>query len=176
MVTVMRLPWLLLALTLFACRGKESDSEPSPVVSATPSAAVSVPLDRLAPGELAPGKSQVFGFDIPKEMEIKSRGIDRVVLEGEVDANAVVTYVRDRVIVSHVELGAGRTIFPQARIRQGAPDRVYQLEVVPIRRLTQLVIEDVTPKPDPGNLSQEERWKRAGRGPDGKPIRDDLLK
>ncbi len=171
----MRPSWVLLALALSACRSKESDPEPLPASSAPPPAA-SVPVDRLAPGELAPGKSQVFGFDIPKEMEIKSRGIDRVVLEGEVDANAVVTYVRDRVVVSHVELGAGRTIFPRARIRQGAPDRVYQLEVVPIRRLTQLVIQDVTPQPDPGNLSQEERWRRAGRGPDGKPIRDDLLK
>jgi hypothetical protein len=118
----------------------------------------------------------VFGFDIPKEMEIRSQSTDRVVLEGEVEANSVVTYVRDRVAVSHVELGAGRTIFPRARIKQGLPDRIYQLEVVPIRRQTQLVIEDVTPRPDPGNLSQEERWQRAGRGPDGKPVRDDLLK
>ncbi len=102
--------------------------------------------------------------------------MDRVVLQGEVDANAVVTYVRDRVAVSHVELGAGRTIFPQARIRQGLPERLYQIEVVPIRRQTQIVIEDVTPAPAPSGLSQEELWRRAGRGPDGKPIRDDLLK
>jgi hypothetical protein len=171
----MRTTSLLLAIALSACKGRESTSEPLPVGSGAPAAA-SVPVDRLAPDELAPGKSQVFGFDIPKEMEIRSQSTDRVVLEGEVEANAVVTYVRDRVAVSHVELGAGRTIFPRARIKQGLPDRIYQLEVVPIRRQTQLVIEDVTPRPDPGNLSQEERWQRAGRGPDGKPVRDDLLK
>lgn len=172
----MRPSRLVLVAALAACRGKESAPEPLPVASGAPAKVAPVPIDRLAPGELAPGKSQVFGFEIPKEMRIKSRGIDRAVLEGEVDANAVVTYVRDRVAVSHVELGAGRTIFPRARIKQGPPDRVYQLEVVPIRRITQLVIEDVTPAPDPGNLSQEERWRRAGRGPDGKPLRDDLLK
>jgi hypothetical protein len=172
----MRPSLLLFAAALTACQQKESAPEPLPVGSAASPPAASVPVDRLAPGELAPGKSQVFGFEVPKEMAIKSQGIARVVLEGEVEANSVVTYVRDRVAVSHVELGAGRTIFPQARIKQGLPDRVYQLEVVPIRRRTQLVIEDVTPAPAPSGVSQEELWRRAGRGPDGKPIRDDLLK
>lgn len=166
---------LLFAIALLGCKTQGSDPEPLPVKSGAPPVA-SVPVDRLAPGELAPGKSQVFGFEIPKEMRVKSRAIDRVVLEGEVDANAVVTYVRDRVVVSHVELGAGRTIFPRARIRQGLPDRFYQIEVIPIRRITQIVIEDVTPRPDPEGLSEEERWRRAGRDAEGRPIRDDLLK
>ena len=172
----MRLSPLLFAAALSACQQKESVSEPLPVRSGAAPAVASVPVDRLAPGELAPGKSQVFGFDVPKEMTIKSRSVDRAVLEGEVEANSVVTYVRDRVAVSHVELGAGRTIFPRARIRQGPPERLYQIEVVPIRRRTQIVIEDVTPAHAPSGVSQEELWRRAGRGPDGKPIRDDLLK
>jgi hypothetical protein len=163
---------LMACSALASCKKPEATPSPPPSAASVPSA---VPVDHLAPGELAPGKSQIFGFDVPVEMKVKARTLDRVTLEGDVAADALVNYVRERVVVTHVEIGAGRTIFPRARIKEGPPDRVYQLEVMPSRRQTLLSIEDVTPAPVE-NLTQEERWRRAGRGPDGKPIREDELK
>ncbi len=137
--------------------------------SAQPSASVAPPpVDRLAPGELAPGKRQVFGFVVPQQMTVLSHSPERALLEGDVEAGEVIDYVRTRVEVSHVEIGAGRTIFPRAHIKDGPPDRVYQLEIIPDRRRTTMTIEDTTPRPkDTENISQEERWRRAGRRPDG---------
>jgi hypothetical protein len=160
------LPWLALTTSLVGCQRGDSAVGGG---SAQASASVAPPpVDHLAPGELAPGKRQVFGLVVPQEMTVVSQSPDRALLEGEVEAGDLIDYVRLRVEVSHVEIGAGRTIFSRARIKDGAPDRVYQLEVIPERRRTTMTIEDVTPRPkDTENISQDERWRRAGRRPDG---------
>jgi hypothetical protein len=130
------------------------------------------PLDRLAPGELAQGASQVFGFEVPIDMKIQGQFPDVAYLEGRVAPEAVANYVRERVEVEHVEIGAAATVFPSARIKRGAPERIYQFEVIRDRGHTRLVIRDITPRPAdvPKGTSTEERWRRAGRGPDGRII------
>ena len=165
---------LALASCLPACsRGDGGAPAPQPQPSAS---AQPPPVDRLAPGELAPGERQVFGFLVPKEMEVVLQTPRRALLEGEVEAGELIEYVRTRVVVAHVEIGAGRTIFPQARIKDGPPDRLYQLEVMPVRRGTTMTVEDVTPRPkDLQNVPQDERWRRAGRRPDGS-VDPNLLK
>ena len=71
----------------------------------------------------------------------------------------------------HVSIGAARTVFPQARIKKGPPDRFFRIEVIAGNKITELVVQDVTPRPQPKeDLSDEERWRRAGRRPDGKPL------
>jgi hypothetical protein len=157
---------LIVSLALGCKRGSDAaaDGGAQPSASQAPPA----PLDRLAPGELSPGKHQVFGFVVPKAMKIVSRSPSRVLLEGEVEAGELIDYVRVRVLVSHVEVGAGRTIFPLARIKDGPPDHQYQIEVIPNRRMTTMTVEDVTPLPKiDEKLSEEERWRRAGRRSDG---------
>ena len=73
-------------------------------------------------------------------------------------------------MVSHVEIGAARTIFPNARIRAGAADKVYELEVIPEPGRTRLVIRDVTPPKVVPGLTDEERWRQAGLTPQGRPL------
>jgi hypothetical protein len=157
--------WCLTGACALGC-AREPDGQSG--ASAQPSAsAAPPPVDRLAPGELAPGKSLIFGLVVPDQMKILTHSPKHARLEGEVEAGDLIEYVRDRVVVSHVEIGAGRTIFPKARIKDGPPDKLYQLEVVPNRRRTLLTVEDVTPPKAEENISQEERWRRAGRRPDG---------
>lgn len=158
---------VLAVLASPACRKSVTSAAPAASTSAAPSAK---PLDHLAPGELAQGKSQVFGFDVPLDMQIRGQFDDVAYLEGRVAPEAVANYVRDRVEVEHVEIGAAGTVFPNARIRNGAPDRSYQFEVVRDHGYTRLVIRDTTPRrPDvPKDTSQQDRWRRAGRGPDGR--------
>ena len=145
--------------------------------SAAPSTSAA-PVDRLAPDELAPGKSHVFGFEVPREMRLRGAFDDVAYIEGDVAPEAVANYVRDRVEVERVEIGAGRTVFPQARIKGGPPERYFQFDVVASSpRYTNLSIRDVTPRPpNPPGMTEADRWRQAGRGPDGKPIRDEEMR
>jgi hypothetical protein len=154
-------------VTCIACR-KEPDKAPRPRVSAEP---VAKPLDRLAPGELAPGRNRVFGLEVPEGMVVRGQFFEVAYLQGSVAPDALANYVRQRVVVDHVEIGAARTVFPYARIKDGPADRFFQIEVVAGTRHTELVLRDVTPKQKPEEtVSDEERWRRAGRRPDGRPF------
>jgi hypothetical protein len=95
-----------------------------------------------------------------------------------VTPEALANYVRERVELERVEIGAASTVFPRAKITRGAPDKLYDLVVAPLNgRLTELTIRDVTPRPKsaPGT-SEAERWRRAGRKPDGSPLDPSELK
>ena len=131
---------------------------------------MSKPVDRLAPDELAAGNADVFGFVVPREMRVEHRYKEATHLIGAVKPDALANYVRERVIVSHVEIGAARTIFPNARIKAGAPDRVYDLEVIPEPGISRLIIRDTTPPKIVPGLTDAERWKQAGLTPEGRPL------
>jgi hypothetical protein len=153
---------------LVGCKGQRQAPSTAPSAAARASA---VPLDHLAPDELAPGKVEVYGFAVPRGMEIESRLDDRAYVSGRVSPEALANYVRQRVSVSHVEIGAARTVFPMARIKGRDDGRIYTLEVLPDGPKTRLVIKDVTPPPPPPpGMSDEERWRAAGLGPDGRPL------
>jgi hypothetical protein len=161
--------WFL--LLLLSCSGGAKRSEAGPSASPSGSAKSSLPLDHLAEGELAPGELEVYGFPLPRGMEVESRIADRTYVSGRVSPEALANYVREQVVVSHVEIGAARTVFPMARIKRGAPDRLYTLEVLPNGPSTRLVIKDSTPPPPPPpGLTEAERWRAAGLTPDGRPL------
>lgn len=160
---------VLTAAATLACRSKQ---EPVRAV-ASASARVVKPVDRLLPGELSSSQGQVFGLAVPNGMTVKGAFGGTAYLEGNVAPDALANYVRDRVDVERVEIGVARTLFPNARIRGGAPDRSYEIEVVAGNASpTRLVVRDVTPHGanGPPTMTEEERWRQAGRGPDGKPL------
>ena len=163
--------WLLLGfcgLLAFGCAAKRRTPAPTGSVA---SAKATVPIDHLATDELAPGKLEVYGFPVPRGMEVASRIADRAYLSGRVSPEALANYVNQQVVVSHVEVGAARTVFPMARIKGGPPDRIFTLEVLPDGPKTRLVIQDVTPPPPPPpGLTDAERWRAAGLTPDGHPL------
>jgi len=161
---------LLAGLLCASCHAKSETAQGSAGSDLAAKQGQKKPIDRLAPDELAAGKAEVFGFAVPREMEVEHRYKEATHLIGRVQPDALSNYVRERVIVSHVEIGAARTIFPNARIKGGAADRVYELEVIPEPGLTRLVIRDMTPpKIEPG-LTDAERWRQAGLTPEGRPL------
>ncbi len=165
-------PALALRLALGACllcTSCHHKAEPSAAATlATGSAAR--PVDRLAPDELAAGNAEVWGFTVPREMQVEHRYQEVTHIIGPVKPDALANYVRDRVVVSHVEIGAARTIFPNARIKNGASDRVYELDVIPEPGITRLVIRDMTPAKVVPGLTDAERWRQAGLTPEGRPL------
>jgi hypothetical protein len=158
--------WLALwALAALACDSAER-VVPAGTSPASGTAAAK-PLDRLAPGELAPGRAEAFGLILPRELRVDARFPDAVHASGPVTPEPLANYVRQRVEVAHVEIGAGRTIFPRATIKAGTAGRIYRIEVVPDGPRTRLVIRDTTPPPTVEGISEQERWRRAGMRPDG---------
>lgn len=154
---------------LLLCASCHAKPAPAPAGTASSSSAAT-PVDRLAPDELASGTADVWGFPIPREMRIESHYQEVAYISGPVKPDALSNYVRDRVVVSHVEIGAGRTIFPNARIKGGAPDRLYELEVIPEPGSTRLVIHDLTPPKIVPGLTDAQRWQQAGLTPQGRPL------
>jgi hypothetical protein len=131
------------------------------------------PIDRLAPGELAPGDETIFGLVLPRGMRVSAH-FDRVAYAtGPMPPEDVANYLRDRLDAAHVELGAVGTVFPAARVKGGEPDKTYRIAVHAAGKGTELELRDVTPVPaeprDP-TLSEEERWRRAGLQPNGMPL------
>jgi len=163
--------WLLLGLCGLLGPAGACKRAPPQAAPAVASAASAVPLDHLAPDELAPGKVEVYGFPVPRGMEVEAHLSDRAYVSGRVSPEALANYVQEQVIVSHVEIGAARTVFPMARIKAGPADRVFTLEVLPDGPQTRLVIEDTTPPPPPPpGMTDAERWRAAGLTPQGKPL------
>jgi hypothetical protein len=163
---------LVILLGAAACESDEPPVVPPDYGSATaPRAWSAKPIDRLAPGELAPGKADAFGLVLPRKLRVKARFPRSVHASGRASPEAVANYIRQRVTVAHVELAAASTVFPRATIPGGPPDKVYRIEVSPDRGGgTNLVVRDITRAPAPEGLSEEERWRRAGLTPDGKII------
>jgi hypothetical protein len=157
-----------LAFALLACERKPD--EPTVVEPKGPTAEKPPPIDRLAPGELAQGSEEVFGLPIPRQMKLEHRFPKEAYVVGRVTPEAVANYVRTRVTVSHVELGAARTVFPRALIHGAPPDRTFRIEVVPAGLETKLVIRDITKAPAPKGLREADRWRRAGLKPNGEPL------
>jgi hypothetical protein len=152
-----------------ACRSSPpSEAQRAPVPSASARS-----LDRLAPGELAPGSGQIFGLVVPRNMSVKAKHVESAYVEGNVAPEALANYVKDRVAIERVEVGAARTVFPSAVIKQGDLARRYDIEVVAGNgRPTALIVRDVTPHgpSGPPEMTEAERWRQAGRTPDGRPL------
>jgi len=162
-----------LAFLAWLCASCHAKSELGPGTASSALATkpgASKPIDRLAPDELAAGNAEVWGFVVPREMHVEHRYKEVTHLVGPVKPDALANYVRERVLVSHVEIGAARTIFPDARIKAGAADRVYELDVIPEPGITRLVIRDTTPPKIQPGLTDAERWRQAGLSPDGRPL------
>jgi hypothetical protein len=131
------------------------------------------PIDQALPGELAEGSERAFGLPVPRRMRIEARFPDAIYAVGEISPELLANYVRERAAVARVETGPGKTVFNEAHLKTpepGAPQRVVRIEVTVRGSVTELMVRDQTRAPAPDNVSEDERWKRHGLTPDGRPI------
>jgi hypothetical protein len=93
-------------------------------------------------------------------------------LLGEVEHEALLRYLRERVNAQNIELGPTRVTLPNVTIRGAPPGRIYDIEIVHNQRPLRLVLRDVTPPPSSAasGLSEADRWRKYGIGPDGRQI------
>lgn len=163
------LPILLMLVLGTAC--KRSDRSASKARTATSAHSIaSIPLDRLAPGELAESPELAFGFPVPVGMSVERAFPDAIYLSGEVTVPGLVSYVRKHAQVTNAELEDSTIRFRSVRIPRNGLERQYAFEVVQQGRQVRLVIRDTTPTPLQPGLTEDERWKQAGLKPNGQPL------
>lgn len=155
----------LVALATGACR-KTEITEPAPAASASAPEAPP-PRDWLAAGELLEGTAKAFGLTLPRQVHVDQSFVDVVHASGDARADAVVAYLRARVRMGTVRIGAASTTFEAVQI-PGLPGREYAIRVAPGERGVGCVIDlrDVTPPALPP--TEPERWRAAGLTPQGK--------
>ena len=165
--------WSLGALALslllgLGCQRREPAQERSAALAgAAPAPATP---DRLPPGELLEGEVRVFGLPLPRQMTVESLTRRTAQAVGPVRAETLGGYLRERVLVQHVEITDKRFIFPQVQLRGDKSGTVLRLEVVDDGSSTRLVVRNLTGTPVVHGLSDEERWRRAGMKPGGQLI------
>ena len=162
----------VLGSALFCAVGCAKRETPAPLPAPAPTA--SVAADRLLPGELAEGRERAMGLAVPRDMRLLRVFDHSAVARGRVAADLVSNYVRKRVDVAAVEIGAARTVFPKAHVKGQPEGKVVRIEVVEDTDSTELLLRDLTPPEVPAGLSEEERWRRAGVVP-GKPFDPNAL-
>ncbi len=156
----------LLSVALFtACKKPETLTS----VAAGPSASAAAPADRLARGELVPGKETAFALVLPRDFELGIRLSTSTTATGRASLEDVSNYVRARVADGKIELGANETRFDDVRVPED-PKRVLRIRITkePFGQV-RMTIEDTTPivlEPE----DEASRMKRVGLTKDGKVI------
>ncbi len=152
-----------LAAVALLIAGCKSDDGPKlklrPQSSASP--------DRLSDDEVLPGREEIFGIEVPRGMRVSSRFADFAMLTGHARPEAVANYFREHVLARHVEVGANQTVFPRVYVKGDESKRIYRIEIAHSRNRTTVSMRDITPPPETHGLSEQERWDKAGRNPDG---------
>jgi hypothetical protein len=134
---------------------------------AAPPAASSVVSDRLAPGEVLPGRGEAFGMEVPKGMQISSKFGTVIHLTGNRSVQELVDHFRERVVVSSIELTSERATFARAYVRTDTSKRLYSIDIARAGKRTTVKLSDITPTPAAHGLSEAERLERAGFNTDG---------
>jgi len=149
-------------LILLAACDRPRSAEPKLVTVPPVSAPAPTSPDRLPPGELLEGEERVFGLPIPRDMKLESFTRRTAEAKGRVRPEALGDYLRQRVLVNHVEMAERRLVFPRVQLRGDQSATILQLEVVDDGLETRLLVRNLTGAVPLEGLSDEERWKRAG--------------
>ncbi len=155
------LAWLALCGAALGCRS----SEP-PLELVRPAPTPTPPADQAGRPEL-PDAETAFGLPVPEGLRVARHFADSAYLSGRLSMNEALAEIRKHVISGGVELTAKRALFSRAYIRQDEQKRLFRIEISKTHSGSQVRINDITPPPTTHGLSESERWRRAGRNPDG---------
>jgi hypothetical protein len=145
------------------------EKEDAPLVGAAiaADALAPSPRDHFGPGELLEGNERAFGLALPRGTHIDSAFPQQVLASTDAKATDVANYIRTRVSMGTVKVGAASTMFDRVQVPAlPSHELVIRVEEGPMGNGSRITLRDVTPPPvDPG-LSDEERWRQAGlKGP-----------
>lgn len=150
---------------LIGCRRTPSQAAPSPVGS--------VPPDRLAPGEPAPGVELAHDLALPRGSHIDRQFGKSITAYVPWPAEKVANYVRTQTDQNPEGIvGPTGTVFPKVFVRGAKTDHWLRIEITRAERsdISNIIVDRIEEKPPPPKKSNEELMKEVGLTPDGKPL------
>ena len=154
----------VLALGLSVCSSCKRKAQEGPKTE-------EAPADRLAPGEVVEGTEHAFGLPLPRPSQVEARFQTSVHVTSSVTPEQLANFVRTRVKDGKVTQGTSSTKLENVIPRDDQKKRIT-IEVRPLRsgngNRSEMVVHDTTPPPLEPNLTDEQRYKKAGLTPDGK--------
>lgn len=153
------------AFLVASCKTKRDE----PVREILPVPVGTIRVDSVPDGELAEGTVDAFGLRLPRGMRLEASFDDALFAGGAFSLERVSNYLRKRVEAEHVETAAKKTVFRHATLEGSKV--VLHIEVLAASvNKVQVIVRNETPKPPTQGLSEEQRWKQVGLGPDGKRV------
>lgn len=161
--------WALVAVVVqaVACRSGREQADPGAAPAPAP--------DRLREDEELPEAETAFGLPVPAGMRLSRHFRDAAYFSGQVPMSTLIEHVRSFVHSQEVEMMSRRVVFARARIKGDERQRLVRIEISEMPRGSQIYIRDITPEPATQVATEAERWRRAGRNPDGTPIDQNRL-
>lgn len=151
------------------------DEPPTLTVDAAPpsEAVTAPPRDHLVPGELVEGPDRAFGLALPRGSTIESSFPQQIIARSGAKPSDVANFVRKRVSMGKVTVGAAGTIFERVQVPAN-PGRelVVRVEDAPSGTGSQIMVRDVTPPQIDPSLTDEQRWRQVGMSPGGGRVAD----
>ncbi|MBX3234040.1 MAG: hypothetical protein KIT84_32980 [Labilithrix sp.] len=130
------------------------------------------PKDHLREGEFPEGHENAFGLVLPRDSSIVYRITDMVEVRSRLLPEELSNYVRAHVQDAKIVAGAQKTTFEDA-VPPKEPNRRLHIEVTVSYKdaaRSSMRVRDVTPPPPAPSMTPDEAYRKAGRGPDGKPL------
>ena len=133
----------------------------------------SAPVDRLGPGEAAPGQEKAHDLLLPRGGRVDRVFGKTVYAWVPLPPEQVASYIRGQADEADAVVGANGTIIPKLRVKGAEPGHWLRVEISAAARTDQtaLVIDRVDDnKVIPTGKSNAELMKEVGLNPDGTPI------
>jgi hypothetical protein len=137
-----------------------------PTATPTPPTASEAP-DRLQADEKLPEAETAFGLPLPPGMSLTRHFSDSAYFAGELSMEKALEHVQHNIETRQLEMMGPRMVISRAYIKGDEDRRLVRIEISQLAQGSQIYIEDITPPPSMGRLSEAELWRRAGRKPDG---------
>jgi hypothetical protein len=160
----------IVATCATACKKDDVDELQTPTgATAAVAGDAQAPRDHLADGELLESATRVFGLALPQGVTIESNMPPQVVASGEPKAADVANYLRSRVAMGSVKVGAASTMFVGVQVPSN-PGHELSIRVEPRAngKGVLMTIRDITPPSIDPSLTEEQRWRQVGILPGGK--------
>jgi hypothetical protein len=161
-----------LATALGACARSSKDGGPPPGAT-TPTGgapqASAMPVDHLAPGELAEGAQSALGVTLPRDLQVRESYVDLVSAFGPVSVHSLVRYLTAHLDGGSLREGAEAATFEHVSAR-GKPEPELLVHVTSEFGGSRLEIHKVTHPPGSPLLDEPSRWRQVGLTPQGKVL------
>ena len=149
------------AASVVACRRDPPPPAPAP--------AASKPVDRLAPGEAAPGVETAYELQLPRGSVIEARFGATVHAKIPLAPEQVATLVQQQSDAAQAVMGPNGTIFPNLRVKGSDVGHHLRVEIssAPMGDGTELVVDRIEEREPPPPEDPAEVMKKAGLNPNG---------